>query len=224
MSQRSSRPRRRPGSSWCRRSSRSATATGILRTTPTWLKVCRSSTSRFSSKAGQNLATGKAARRRPGAFHAATAASMLCSTPNRLPSSATVGSKRREATSSWASRTRTTPGAGTFADRSVVHQGRVSCRLEPGSTAKGHTSPNLRLVQRVAVRPHTAYRFSCWVKTRDLAPTGPFHLLGARHQPGESFAHVSRRRPGADRGLEENRCGLQQPGRARGRSLRGLLG
>jgi hypothetical protein len=69
------------------------------------------------------------------------------------------------------------PGAATFADRSVVHQGRVSCRLEPGSTAKGRTAPNVRLVQRVAVRPYTAYRFSCWVKTRDLAPSGSFHLL-----------------------------------------------
>ncbi|MFI5459791.1 MAG: hypothetical protein ACHRXM_30585 [Isosphaerales bacterium] len=69
------------------------------------------------------------------------------------------------------------PGAGTFADRSVVHEGRVACRLEPGSTAPGHTSPNLRLAQTVALRPHTAYRLSCWVKTRDLAPTGSFHLL-----------------------------------------------
>ncbi len=69
------------------------------------------------------------------------------------------------------------PGAGTFADRSVVHGGRVSCRLEAGTKDKGHTSPNLRLVERVSVRPHTAYRYSCWVKTKDLGPTGSFHLL-----------------------------------------------
>jgi hypothetical protein len=69
------------------------------------------------------------------------------------------------------------PGAGTFADRSIVHQGRVACRLEPGSTAVGHTSPNLRLAQKVALRRNTAYRLSCWVKTRELAPTGSFHLL-----------------------------------------------
>jgi len=69
------------------------------------------------------------------------------------------------------------PGAGTFADRAIVHQGRVACRLEPGSTAQGHASPNLRLAQTVALRPHTAYRLSCWVKTRELAPTGSFHLL-----------------------------------------------
>jgi len=69
------------------------------------------------------------------------------------------------------------PGAGTFADKSVFHSGGVSCRLEPGSTAKEHTAVNLRLIQSVAVRPHTAYRFSCWVKTRDLTATGSFHLL-----------------------------------------------
>jgi hypothetical protein len=69
------------------------------------------------------------------------------------------------------------PGAGTFADRSTVYHGRAACRLEAGSTASGRTSPNLRLAQRVALRPHTAYRLSCWVKTRDLVPTGSFHLL-----------------------------------------------
>jgi hypothetical protein len=80
------------------------------------------------------------------------------------------------------------PGAGTFADRSVVHGGRVSCRLEAGTKDKGHTSPNLRLVQRVSVRPHTAYRFSCWIKTKDLAPTGSFHLLAlATSQEGKSL-------------------------------------
>ncbi len=69
------------------------------------------------------------------------------------------------------------PGAGTFADRSVFHSGSISCRLEPSSTAKEHTAVNLRLIQSVAVRPHTAYRFSCWVKTRDLTAAGSFHLL-----------------------------------------------
>jgi hypothetical protein len=69
------------------------------------------------------------------------------------------------------------PGAGTFADRSVIHSGSISCRFEPGSTAKEHTAANLRLIQSVAVRPHTAYRFSCWVKTRGLTATGSFHLL-----------------------------------------------
>jgi hypothetical protein len=53
----------------------------------------------------------------------------------------------------------------------------VSCRLEIGTKGQGRTTPNLRLVQRIPVRPHTPYRFSCWVKTKDLAPTGSFHLL-----------------------------------------------
>ncbi len=75
------------------------------------------------------------------------------------------------------------PGAGTFTDHSVVHQGRSSCRFEAGYKGPGHSSPNLRLVQRVAVRPHTAYRFSCWVKTRDLAPIGSFHLLALATSP-----------------------------------------
>ena len=92
------------------------------------------------------------------------------------------------------------PGAGTFADRSVVHQGRVSCRLEAGTTDKGHTSPNLRLVQRVNVRPNTPYRFSCWIKTKDLSPTGSFHLLAlATSQEGKSLTfHEGGLEPTAD--------------------------
>jgi hypothetical protein len=65
----------------------------------------------------------------------------------------------------------------TFADRSVHHQGGVACRLEPGKIVKGRTSPNVRLTQVVTLRPQTGYRFSCWVKTQGLAPTGSFHLL-----------------------------------------------
>ena len=44
------------------------------------------------------------------------------------------------------------------------------------------------MVQNVTVRPHACYRLSCWVKTRDLAPTGSFHLmaLGAG-SPGRSL-------------------------------------
>jgi hypothetical protein len=76
----------------------------------------------------------------------------------------------------------------------------VSCRLEPGTTDKRHTSPNVRLVQRVPVRPHTAYRFSCWVKTKDLAPTGSFHLLGlATSKEGRSLTfHEGGLEPTAD--------------------------
>jgi hypothetical protein len=69
------------------------------------------------------------------------------------------------------------PGVTTFADRSVTHQGRVACRLEPGKIVSGKTSSNVRLTQTVKLRPQTGYRLSCWVKTQDLAPTGSFHLL-----------------------------------------------
>jgi hypothetical protein len=68
-------------------------------------------------------------------------------------------------------------GAATFADRSVYHDGRVACRFEPGATAQKRTSPNVRLAHTVKLRPRTAYRLSCWVKTRDLAPAGSFRLL-----------------------------------------------
>ena len=76
------------------------------------------------------------------------------------------------------------PGTATFADRSIFHDGRVSCRLEPGSDTKTCTSPNVRLSQRITVRPRTPYLFSCWVKTRDLAPTGSFQLLALGAAPG----------------------------------------
>ena len=69
------------------------------------------------------------------------------------------------------------PGVTTFADSSVYHQGRVACRLEPGAGVPGRTSPNVRLAQIVELRPHTGYRLSCWVKTRDLAPAGSFQML-----------------------------------------------
>jgi len=61
------------------------------------------------------------------------------------------------------------PGVTSFADRSTFHQGNGSCRLEPSSTSQKRSVSNTRLAQRLALRPHTAYRFSCWVKTRDLS-------------------------------------------------------
>jgi hypothetical protein len=72
------------------------------------------------------------------------------------------------------------PGKATAADTSVAHSGKTSCRIR--DVAKTSASGNGRLVQRVRVRPHAAYRFSCWVKTQDLSSPGAFHLLalGAR--------------------------------------------
>lgn len=67
------------------------------------------------------------------------------------------------------------PGKVTFADRQVVHGGKVSLRIQ----ASDGSNPNAhhRIAQRVKVRPHAAYRFSAWVKTRDLAPVRGFQLL-----------------------------------------------
>jgi len=67
------------------------------------------------------------------------------------------------------------PGTTTFADRDTTHGGKVACRMQdPG---KGTSHGNCRLSQRVKLRPHACYRFSCWVKTKDLRPAGGFRLL-----------------------------------------------
>jgi hypothetical protein len=63
------------------------------------------------------------------------------------------------------------PGVTTFADREVVHHGKVSCRMQDVA------GRNCRLSQRVKVRPHACYRLSCWVKTEGLRPVNAFRLL-----------------------------------------------
>jgi hypothetical protein len=67
------------------------------------------------------------------------------------------------------------PDLVTFADRDVVHHGKVSCRMQDVGKLGKHRA--CRLAQRVKVRPFACYRFSCWVKTRDLRPTSGFQLL-----------------------------------------------
>ena len=67
------------------------------------------------------------------------------------------------------------PGKSTFADREVVHSGKVSCRMQDPS--KHNPNGNCRLTQRVKLRPYACYRFSCWIKTKDFKPTGAFHLV-----------------------------------------------
>ncbi len=67
------------------------------------------------------------------------------------------------------------PGKTTFADREIHHGGKVSCRMS--DIAKHNPNGLCRLIQRVKVRPHACYRFSCWVKTRDLAPLDAFRLM-----------------------------------------------
>lgn len=66
------------------------------------------------------------------------------------------------------------PGKASFADREIVHGGKVSCRMQ--DTSRTSTDGNCRLIQKVAVRPRGCYRFSCWVKTKDLGSPGNFHL------------------------------------------------
>jgi hypothetical protein len=80
------------------------------------------------------------------------------------------------------------PGVTTFADHRVAHAGRVSCRFEPGVTGPKRTSRNVRLMQHVALRPYTAYRFSFWAKTKDLGPVGSFQMLAlGSSQPGRQL-------------------------------------
>jgi hypothetical protein len=71
------------------------------------------------------------------------------------------------------------PGKVTFADREVVHGGKVACRLQDikqGSTGNG------RVAQRVKLRPYACYRLACWVKTRDFRPS-TFKLLALGKRP-----------------------------------------
>jgi hypothetical protein len=67
------------------------------------------------------------------------------------------------------------PGRTSFADREVAHGGNVSCRMQ--DIEKHNPNRMCRLAQRVPVRPWTGYRFSCWVKTSGLNPTGGFALI-----------------------------------------------
>lgn len=80
------------------------------------------------------------------------------------------------------------PGLVTFADRAVVHGGGTSIRFEPGIKSPKRQSSVVRLMQRVALRPMTACRFSCWARTRDLGPAGAVQLLAlGAGQPGRQL-------------------------------------
>jgi hypothetical protein len=61
------------------------------------------------------------------------------------------------------------PGKSTFADKDVKHAGTMSLRMQ-------NPTGNCRIQQRVKVRPWTCYRYSCWVKTKDLG-RADFKLL-----------------------------------------------
>jgi len=61
------------------------------------------------------------------------------------------------------------PGEVSFVDREVFKEGAASLRYE-NFTANpyGHG----RLMQEIAVKPRRCYRFTCWVKTEGLTPSG----------------------------------------------------
>ena len=144
-------------------------------------------------------------------------------TPGRPSRSRTAASKMTKGDQFTGFNWQDDPGVTTFADRSVRHQGGVACRFEPGKSKKGQTSPNIRLTQTVKLRPHTAYRFSCWVKTRALEPTGSFHLLALGTGPGgrQLTFHEGGLEPTR---LEAGRSRIQQSRQMRGQPLRRLLG
>ena len=78
------------------------------------------------------------------------------------------------------------PGVTTFADRSVRHQGRIACRLEPGKIVKGKTSPNVRLESgHQAAAPDAGGTGSrAGRRPETSGPTGSFRLLALGAGPG----------------------------------------
>jgi hypothetical protein len=86
------------------------------------------------------------------------------------------------------------PGVASFADREVVHHGKVSCRMQGGVKGAG---ANCRLIQKVKVRPHAAYRFSCWVKTKDFK-ADTFKLLALGKNGRELTFHEGHPKPTQD--------------------------
>ncbi len=86
------------------------------------------------------------------------------------------------------------PGKSTLVDREIKHGGAASCRMEDFTS-----TPVCRLIQPVKVRPRGCYRLSCWVKTRDLAPTGAFRLMATAKEGGRPLSyHEGGLRPTGD--------------------------
>ncbi|MBI2805763.1 MAG: family 20 glycosylhydrolase [Planctomycetes bacterium] len=74
------------------------------------------------------------------------------------------------------------PGKSSFVDRMITHSGKASCRMQD---FHHHPVGNCRLSQKVKVRAFACYRFSAWLKTQDVKPTGNLRLLalGAAEGP-----------------------------------------
>ena len=65
------------------------------------------------------------------------------------------------------------PGEISFIDTEVFHQGKASLRFENlDQSPHGHG----RVMFEVPVRPQSAYRLTCWVKTDQLEPAGCFRI------------------------------------------------
>ena len=224
--EKSRRRPRRPASSWSRRSSRSATATATCRTTRTSPRACRSSTSRMSCKSRvEPVRDEGVAEARPVVGRARRLEAVLDSQASAQIRERQTSSRRR-ATGSPASRSRTIPASATFADR----DGRPRRpRLLPArARAKGPKRRRRRTsgwCSTCALRPHTAYRFSCWVKTQGPRPDRLVSAAGARRRAsraGQLTFQEGRAR--AEPGLEADRRRLQQPRPEGGEPLRRASG
>lgn len=81
-------------------------------------------------------------------------------------------------------------GKGTFADTTVAFSGKASIRFED-------FTGNLRISQKVNVRPYACYRLSARVKTEGYQPKGEFKLLAIGNGRNLTF-HATRLQPNQD--------------------------
>jgi hypothetical protein len=82
------------------------------------------------------------------------------------------------------------PGKSTFADRDVRHGGLMSLRMHDAAG-------NCRINQKVKVRPWTCYRYSGWVKTKDLK-RAEFKLLAIGGSGRSLTFHEGHLKPAQD--------------------------
>lgn len=66
------------------------------------------------------------------------------------------------------------PGAVSFMDRRIVHNGRASIRFE---NFEKYPHGHARVMQEVEVRPNRCYRLSCRVRTDGLEPAGCLKMM-----------------------------------------------
>ena len=76
------------------------------------------------------------------------------------------------------------PGAGTFADTSVVHGGRTSLRVENRPGVRG---VNRRVAARLAVHPWHQYHASVWIRTDAFETPETVRLFAIGGDPGRTL-------------------------------------